>query len=157
VAQGRDHPLVIGDALAVEHRDDDGAGLGLSLDLAEMLQRRHQPRHTDGKSGRRHRLAAKARDQSIVAPAGAYRGETDRSALIVLSLERQIHFEDWAGVVLKAADNGWINADLPKVVCSQRQLGDLSKFIQSMLVDRAVWKSVTSCVNYSDIPRNIRA
>src|SRR5262249_46046608 len=29
--------------------------------------------------------------------------------------------------------------------------------IPSVLVDRAIWKSITSCVNYSDIVRNIQA
>src|SRR6478609_2087458 len=98
--------------------------------------------------------AASSRDTPIEKP-GADRPETDRAAAVILDLERQIHFEHRAGVVLKTAYHGWIDADLPKVVCRPSQIGDLAKFIQSMLVNRAVWKSATRGINYSDIPRNI--
>jgi hypothetical protein len=32
-----------------------------------MHQRGEQARHTDGEAGRRHRLAAKARDEAVIA------------------------------------------------------------------------------------------
>ena len=75
VTQRRDHLLVVGDAVLVEHGDDHRAGFGLGLDLAEMLQRGQQARHADGKSRRRHRLAAKARHKTIITPAAADRTE----------------------------------------------------------------------------------
>src|SRR5207245_912076 len=130
VAQGRDHLLVIGDALAVEHRDDDRAGLGLALDLAEVLQRRHQSRHADGESRRRHRLAAKAFDQSVVAPTAANRAEAHRSALVILSLECQIHFEHWPGVVLKAADNRSIDFATISIARGSTQRINLAQFMK---------------------------
>src|SRR5262249_7097622 len=157
VAQLHHQALIVGNGNVGKYRHHDRPRLGLALDLAEMLQRRHQPRHADGETRRRHRLAAKARDQSVVAPTGSNGAETHRSAGLVFDLERQIHFEDWAGVVLKAAHHRRINTDLPKVVRSQRQIGDLSKFIQSILIDRAIWKSITGCANYSDVPRNVPA
>ena len=73
--QFRDHVLVIGKALLVEHGDDDRAGLGFVVKLAEVLERRGEPRYADGKSGGRHRLAAKARHEAIVASAAADRAE----------------------------------------------------------------------------------
>src|SRR5262249_13832298 len=152
IAQGRDHFLVIGDAFAVEHRDDDGAGLGLGLDLAEMLQRRHQSRHADRKSRRRHGLAAKARDPSIVTPAGAYRAETNWSALVVLSLERQIHFEDWAGVILKAANHGSINADaFASVSGCFGNMSDFGKFVRAVLPYRVVAKVLRKLLCESNV------
>jgi hypothetical protein len=69
--QGRGHALVVGEAVAVEHRHDDGAGFGLRIDLAEMHQRCEQARHADGEAGRRHRLTAKARDEAVIAAAAA--------------------------------------------------------------------------------------
>ena len=65
----------------VENRDNHRAGLRLRADLAEMLQRRMQARHADGKARRRHRLAAEARDESVIAPAAADRAEAHRAGL----------------------------------------------------------------------------
>src|SRR5689334_17146035 len=79
----------------------------------------------------------------------------EKPVAVVPDLERQIHFEYRAGVVLKTTHHGRINADLPEVICSACQIGDLSKFIQSMLVNRAIWKSIPCGFNYSDIRRNI--
>src|SRR3981189_2439704 len=80
VAQGRDHLLVIGDAIAVEHGDDDGTEFRRGVELAEHGERGLQPRHADGKAGRRYRLATKARHQPIIAPAATDRTEPHRTA-----------------------------------------------------------------------------
>ena len=111
VAQGRDHLLVVGDAVAVEHGDDDGTEFRRGVELAEHRERGLQPRHADGKTGRRHRLAAKARDQTIVAPAAADRAEANRTAFFVLGLKREFDLVDRAGVIFEAADDGGIDAN----------------------------------------------
>ena len=67
-----------------------GPDCGLVSSLPSMRQRRLQPRHADGEAGRRHRLAAEARDQSVVTPAAADRAEPHRPALLVLGLERAV-------------------------------------------------------------------
>ena len=66
---------IIGDAITVEYGDHDGTGLRFGFDLAEILERREEARHADGKSGRRHRLATEARDQPVIAAAAADRAE----------------------------------------------------------------------------------
>jgi hypothetical protein len=60
-AQGRDHALIIGDAVAVEYGDDNRAGLAFFAELAEHRERRLQPRDADREAGRRHRLTHEAR------------------------------------------------------------------------------------------------
>src|SRR5262249_723998 len=151
IAQGRDHFLVIGDAFAVEHRDDDGAGLGLGLDLAEMLQRRHQSRHADRKSRPPPPLAPKPRHHSILT-AVAYRAQTNWSARVVLSLESQIHFEDWAGVILKAANHGSINADaFASVSGCFGNMSDFGKFVRAVLPYRVVAKVLRKLLCESNV------
>ena len=108
-AQLGDHVLVIGEAILVEHGDDDRAGLGLALELAEVLQRGGEPRHADGKSGRRHRLAAKARDQPVITPARSNGAEAHRLSVVTRNGECQVNFEDRAGVIFEAADDGGID------------------------------------------------
>ena len=103
--------LVVGDAVAVEDGDDDRAGLGLLSELAERGERRLQARHADGEAGRRHRLAAEARDEPVIAPAAADRAEAHRAAFLVLDFEGQFNFVDRAGVVFEAADDGGVDAN----------------------------------------------
>ena len=110
VAQRLHHALIVGDAVLIEHGDDHGTGRGFRLELAEMLERGHEPRHADGESGGRHRLAAKARDESVIASAAADRTEADRIAL-VFGLKGQIGFVDRAGVIFEAADDGGVDDD----------------------------------------------
>ncbi len=104
-----DHFLVVGDAVAVEHRDHHRAGRGLAVELAEHGQRRLQARDADGEAGRRHRLAAEARHQAVVAPAAADRAEAHRPAFLVLGFEQQFNLVDRAGVVFEAAHDGGID------------------------------------------------
>ena len=86
-------------------------GLGPALDFATMLQRCGQPRHADGEARRRDRLAAKARNQSVVTPASGNRAEAHWPAGLVLNVERQIYLVDRAGVVFEAADDCCIDND----------------------------------------------
>ena len=69
-----------------------GPTLGLGFDLADIFQRREQPRHADGKSRRRHRLAAKARHEAVVTSAAADRAEA-RRAVLAVGRECQFNFE----------------------------------------------------------------
>src|SRR5207249_11312841 len=80
VAQLRDHLLIIGDTITIEHCDDHRPEIGARVELAKHRQRRLQARHTDRKSRRRHRLAAEARDEAIVTAAAADRAEADGAA-----------------------------------------------------------------------------
>ena len=90
-AAGGTMRLVVGDAVAVEHRDDStGPGAGLVAELAERGQRRLQARDADGEAGRRHRLAHEARHQPVVAPAAADRAEAHRAALVVLGFDQVV-------------------------------------------------------------------
>ena len=112
VAQRRDHALVVGDAVAVEHRDHDRTGRGLGVELADQRERRLQARDADGEAGRRHRLAAEARHEAVVAPAAADRAEAHRAGLFrPWSRAGEFDFVDRAGVVLEAADDGGIDRD----------------------------------------------
>src|SRR5207245_3737403 len=90
VAQLLHHALIVGDAVLLEHGDHYWPGRRLALDLADELERREQTRHADGESGRRHRLAAEARYEPIVAPAAAHRAETHGTALFVLGGEQKL-------------------------------------------------------------------
>ena len=129
VAQLRDHLLIIGDAVAVEHGDHHRAEFRRGVELAEHGERGLQPRHADRETGRRHRLAAKARDQAIVASAAADRAEAHRAAFFVFGLEREFDFVDRAGVVFEAADDGGVDADAIRSVAGSgdeiRNLGQV--------------------------------
>src|SRR5262249_59292273 len=78
-AQRRHHALIIGDAVAIEHCDHDRACCCLLAELAERGERGLQARHADRKTGCRHRLAAEAGDQPVIASAAAYRPEAHPS------------------------------------------------------------------------------
>ena len=134
VAQRRDHALVVGDAVAVEHGDDHRAGLGLGVELAERGQRRLQPRHADGEAGRRHRLAAEARHEAVITPAAADRAEAHRAAFLVLGLEGQFNFEDRAGVIFEAADDGGVDANSVLSVAGRVRSSSqsVSKFVDAV-------------------------
>ena len=107
----RDHLLIIRDRSRSNTVTTTGPNSGLRVELAEHRQRGLQPRHADRKSGRRHRLAAKARDQTVITPAAADRAEAHRAAFFVLGFEREFYFVDRAGVIFEAADDGGIDAD----------------------------------------------
>src|ERR1700737_2646817 len=109
VAQGRDHLLIIGDAIAVEQGDDDGAEIRRGVELAEHGERGLQPRHADGEARGRHRLTTEARHQTIIAPAAADRAEANWAAFFVFGFECEFYFVDRAGVIFEAADNGRVD------------------------------------------------
>jgi len=88
---GRHHLLVIGEALLVEHGDDDRAMLGLGLELREMGECDGEPRHANGKSRRRHRLAAKGATRAVVTATAADRAEA-RRAVLAAGGECQLNF-----------------------------------------------------------------
>src|SRR5579872_4035561 len=50
IAQLRDHSLIVGDAVTVEHGDDHGTGFRPRVELTQHRQRGLQARHADGKS-----------------------------------------------------------------------------------------------------------
>ena len=95
-----------------------GPAGGFVAELAERGERRLQARDADGEAGRRHRLAHEARDEPIVTPAAADRAEAHRAAFVVFGFDQQFNFVDGAGVVLEAADDGWIDAN--SVACHIR-------------------------------------
>ncbi len=134
VAQRCDHLLVIGDAVAVEHGDDDGTEFRCGVELAEHRQCGLQPRHADGKTGRRHRLAAEARDEAIITSAATDRAEAHRAAFLVFGFEREFDFVDRAGVIFEAAHDGWVDENAAIVItrCSNK-LADLRKFANCLL------------------------
>jgi len=70
-----------------------------------MREGGEQPRHPDGEAGRRHRLAAKARHEAVVAAAAADGAEADGGAVVAGGREGEFDLVDGAGVVLKAAAN----------------------------------------------------
>ena len=66
----------------IKHGDDDRAAFGFQVDFPRC-QRGKKARYADGKTGRRHRLAAKAQDEAIVTPTAADRTEARRAVLAV--------------------------------------------------------------------------
>ena len=109
------HALIVGDAVAVEHQHDDGAGRGAALILPEQLQAIEQARHADGDAGGRHLLAGEALDQAVIAPAADDGAEADRLAALVGDGRGQLGLEHRAGVIFKATDDGGID-DYPLFV-----------------------------------------
>ena len=73
--------------------------------FADERERRLQTRDADREAGRRNLLAREARDEIVVAAAAADRAEAHGLAVVAFDLERQLGFEDGAGVVFKAANN----------------------------------------------------
>src|SRR4051794_39908844 len=137
VAQHRNHLLVARD-LAAEYGDHDRPERRLGVEIAEHGQRSLQPRHPDRKSGRRHRLASKARDQPVISSAAADRTEANRAAFFVLGFEREFYFVDRAGIVLQAAHDGRIDANAIRAVAGRGdQLGDLFELAHAGLADFA--------------------
>src|SRR3954451_2201926 len=135
-SQRCDHLLIVGDAVAVEHGDDDGAELGPRVELAKQSQRGLKPRHADRESGRRHRLAAKTRDETIIAPTTADRAEADRAALVILGLEQQFDLVDGARVIFETAHHGGIDLDAVRAVPRRRhQFRDLFQLAHAGLTD----------------------
>src|SRR3984885_915250 len=136
-AQRRHHALIVGDAILVEDSDDDRAALGLGFNLANLFQRRGQARHADGKSRRRHRLAAKARDEAVVTSTAADRAEA-RRAVFAVGRECQFNFEHRAGVIFETANDARIEADaIRAVIRGPHQGADLLEFGDALFAGRA--------------------
>src|SRR5690348_2991100 len=141
VAQARNHLLVIGD-VAAEHRDHDGAVVLAAVELAQHRERRLQARHADGEAGRRHRLAAEARHESIIPSAATDRAEAHGAALLVLGLEQKLNLEHGARVIFETSDDGGI--DLDPVFAIARRDGDpadLVELVASLFSDLAFQQS----------------
>ena len=85
----------------------DGGGLV----LVDGGERGLQPRDADGEAGGRHLGAEEALDQAVVAAAAADRAEAHGLAVLVDDGDGDLGFEDGAGVVLEAADDGGIDAN----------------------------------------------
>ena len=77
----------------------------LIAELADRLQRRGEPRHADGETGRRNILAAEAADEAVIAPSPADRAEDDGLAFLVRHFEGELRLEDGPGVIFQAADD----------------------------------------------------
>src|SRR5665213_1376378 len=118
IAQLRDEFLAVRDLHAGKHRDQHRPALCFAAELAERGERGLQARYADGKSGRRHRLAAKARHQTIVTSAAADRTKADWPAFVVLGFDQQFNFENRAGVIFETADDGVIDLDPVSVTAS---------------------------------------
>ena len=130
------HRLIVGDAVAVEDRDDDGTGLRLGVELADQRQRGLQARDSDGEAGRRHRLAAEARDETVVAPAAADRAEAHGAALLVLRFDEKLNLVDRAGVIFEAADDGRVDHDTAVFIAGRSdQLRNVAKLLHALLSD----------------------
>ena len=125
----------MGDLVLVHDQHDDRAAFVLRLGerAADRLQRGEQPRHADRKAGRRHRLAAKPRDEPVIAPAAADRAEADRMALVVADIDQELGFEDGASVIFEAADDGAVDAisDLRHNPHACDEPGDLLKLLHA--------------------------
>src|SRR6267378_3352790 len=76
-AQEPHHALVVGHAVAVQHRDYYGAGRRLRIDLAKMHEGSEQARHSNGEAGRWHWLTAEARHEAVIAAAATDGAEAD--------------------------------------------------------------------------------
>ena len=143
VAQRRDHLLVVGDAVAVEHGDDHGAELRPGVELAEHGQRGLQPRHADRETRSPAPVRPKPRHQPIITPAAADRAEAHRAAFFVFRLEQQFDLEDRAGVVFETADDGGINCNTTaEITCRRSQNTNLLELFKTILTRRSQLHSV---------------
>ena len=99
-AQLGDQALVVAIRLvAVEREHDHRARLRRCDDRAVDRPQRRQQARDPSRSRSRNRLGAKARHQSVVAPAAADRAEADRPAVLARRLEGELGLEDRAGVI----------------------------------------------------------
>src|SRR5581483_1362683 len=116
LAQRRDHLLIVGDAILIEHGDDNGTRLGLGVELLQARERIHQARNTDGDAGRRDIVGTKAPDQAVIAPTARNRAEPHRPAILARDRRSQLALEYRAGIVFEAAHDGRIDRDLAVAV-----------------------------------------
>src|SRR6478735_4593648 len=133
IAKRRNHLLIVGD-FSSEYRDDDRAECRLGVELAEHRQRSLQARHADGKSRRRYRLAAEARDKTVIAATATDGAEADGAAFFVLGFEREFNLVDRAGVVFEAAHDRLVDANPIATISSVlTKILDLKKLLAAFL------------------------
>src|SRR5690606_3078122 len=122
---------------------DDDWGIGLvRLQRAELAERRVEPAHADREPGRRHRLAAEAGNESVVAPAAADRTEADGPAVLVGGVEGELGLEHETGIIFETADDRRVDAYAAVVISRIAHEGlKREKLLQPLLLDgRAGWQ-----------------
>src|SRR5262249_14053360 len=136
--------------------DEAGPRCGLGAVFLEIPRRGEQPRHADGKTGRRHRLVAEARDEAVVTAAAADRAETNGAAFVVLGVEQEFDLEDGAGVVLQATNYRGIYPDaISAIVGRLNKIADFLKFVQAFLIDHTIRNPIASGADNSSVDRNV--
>ncbi len=95
LAQIGNHFLVAAKVLRilVHHQHDHRANRVGNIQLAEILQRGHQARNTDGETRRGNRLATEARDETVIAPAATDRTEHDLLAVLIGDVEQKLRLK----------------------------------------------------------------
>src|SRR5262249_46808601 len=91
-----------------------------------------QPRYADGEAGRRHRLAAEARHEAIIAAAAADRSEAHRLAVVAGDHQRQFDLVDRTGVVFEAAHDGRIDLNSVVISCGRYYFLHHPKFCNTL-------------------------
>ena len=87
----------------------------------------------------RHWLAAKARNQSVVAPAAGDRAETNGPTIVIFDFEGQLYLVDRTGVVLESPDDrGVDNHPALSISCRHCDVEDFTKFLQPVFANRAL-------------------
>ena len=111
-----------------------GPGAGLLSSLPSSVSAACKRETPMEKPGRRHRLAAEARDEPVVAPAAADRAEAHRAAFLVFGVEQEFNFVDRAGVVFETADDGRIDhGSVVTVTCCRHESCIVAKLGNSCL------------------------
>ena len=114
----------------VEHGDDHRAGLGLFVELADMLS-------AAAAATRRWKIPSPAparRGSATPARHSARRRRPSRSAPgrpFCLGFEQELYFENRAGVVFEAADDGRVDTMRPRITGSRTSLEIFCQFRQS--------------------------
>ncbi len=112
---------------------------GFCFLFADERERRLQARDADREAGRGDLLARKARDEIVVTAATADGAEADGLAVVAFDLERQLGFEDGAGVIFEAADDGLIEPNAVLVVsCRNADFLKLQEVFDTRLERRAI-------------------
>src|SRR5436190_4340274 len=111
LAQRLRHLLVAWQLGLIHDEDDHGTARGGGIGLADGRERRLQARDADGEAGGRHLGPRETLDEAVIAAAAADRAEADGLAGFVLHLGGDLGFEDGAGVVLEATNDGYVGAD----------------------------------------------
>src|SRR5579883_3083263 len=130
-AQARHHALIIGEPPLIEDRHHHRAGLRLAVELAREGQRGLEARDAYRESGRRYRLAAKARDEPVVAAAARDRADAHRPPLLVAQVAGEVRLVDRAGVVFETAHDRRIDDDAAVIAARAHQRGDRLELVDA--------------------------